>query len=100
MEAKKTMGENKGYTRTISTAELTETPRVSLEQPTGDVYVEAWDRPEVEVSCSDPDGLFDVQQNGADIIIHNRPGSFKLVNFVEPVTSEMKGLGINVEKLD
>lgn len=94
------MGEQKGYTRTISTAELTETPRVTLEQPTGDVHVEAWDRPEIEVSCSDPDALFDVQQNGAEIIVHNRPGSFKLVNFVEPVAAEMKGFGINVEKLD
>lgn len=94
------MAENKGYTRTISTAELTETPRVALEQPTGDVHVEGWDRPEVEVSCSDPDALFDVQQNGTEIIIHNRPGSFKLVNFVEPASEEIRGLGINVDKLD
>lgn len=94
------MSETKGYTRTISTAEFSETPRVSLEQPTGDVYVEAWDRPEVEVSCSDPDALFDVQQNGADIVINNKPGSFKLVNFIEPAVSEAKGFGLNVEKLD
>lgn len=94
------MAETKGYTRTISTAELTETPRVALEQPTGDVYVEGWDRPEIEVSCSDPEAVFDVQQNGAEITILNRPGSFKLVNFLEPANNEMRGFGLNVDKLN
>src|SRR5689334_9723745 len=78
------MDEQRGYTNSISTAQFTDTPRVSLEQPTGDVYVEAWDRPEVEVSCSDPDAMFELQQQGNDIIISNRPGSYKSVNFVEP----------------
>src|SRR5207248_2689949 len=88
------------HARTGARAEFTETPRVGLEQSSGDVHDERWDRPEVEVSCSDPYALFDVQQHGAEIIIHNRPGSFKLVNFVEPAASELKGFGINVEKLD
>jgi DUF4097 and DUF4098 domain-containing protein YvlB len=92
--------ETKGYVRTISTADFTETPRVSLEQPTGDVYVEGWDRPEIEVSCSDPEAMFDVSQSGAEIIINNRPGSFKLVNFVEPVVNEAKGFGIDLGKAD
>ena len=91
------MSETKGYSRTISTAEFTETPRVSLEQPTGDVFVEAWDRPEVEITTSDPDALFDVAQNGSEILVHNRPGTFKLVNFVEPAANELKGIGINLE---
>jgi hypothetical protein len=71
-----------------------------LEQPTGDVYVEGWDRQEIEVSCSDPEALFDVSQVGSEITIHNRPGSSKLVKFVDPVANEMKGFGISVEKGD
>ena len=83
------MSETKGYTDTISTADFEETPRLILEQPTGDVHVEAWDRPEIEVSISDPEGLFEMQREGSKVLVHNRPGSFKLVNFLEPAREEL-----------
>ena len=40
----------RGYSQTVSTAGLNETPRFVLEQPTGDVVVEGWDRPEIKVT--------------------------------------------------
>ncbi|HST04651.1 MAG TPA: DUF4097 family beta strand repeat-containing protein, partial [Chloroflexia bacterium] len=90
------MTETKGYTRTISTAELNDTPRVALEQPTGDVYVEGWDKQEVEVSTSDTDGYFEVDQQGSQITIRNNPGRVKFVDFLEPVQSELRDLGVEV----
>lgn len=86
------MAENKGFTQTISTADLNETPRLNLEQPTGDVYIEGWDKPEIEVSISDPEGFFEVQQEGANITIrnsHNRP---KIVNFRDTEIPELGDL--------
>ena len=48
------------FTRTISTAEFTETPRLSLEQATGDLLIEGWDRPEIKIETSDEDEGFEV----------------------------------------
>lgn len=91
------MNETKGYSRTISTAEFTDTPRVSLEQPTGDVYVEAWDKPEVEVSTSEADGYFEIEEEGSQITIRNNPGKVKFVDFLEPVQTELRDLGVDVD---
>lgn len=91
------MNETKGYTRTLSTAELSDTPRLSLEQPTGDVYVEGWDKPEIEVATSDPDGYFEIEQEGSQITIRNNPGKVKFVDFLEPVQSELRDLGVEVD---
>lgn len=91
------MNETKGYSRTISTAEFTDTPRVSLEQPTGDVYVEAWDKPEVEVSTSEADGYFEIAEEGSQITIRNNPGKVKFVDFLEPVQTELRDLGVDVD---
>jgi hypothetical protein len=91
------MNETKGYSRTISTAEYTDTPRVSLEQPTGDVYVDIWDKPEVEVSTSESDGYFEIEEEGSQITIRNNPGKVKFVDFLEPVQSELRDLGVDVD---
>ncbi len=92
------MAETQGYTQTISTAEFDETPRVNLEQPTGDVYVEAWDKQEIEVSISDPDGYFDVIEEGSNVTIKNNPGRQKVVNFRDPGDVELKDLGVDLAK--
>ena len=92
------MAENKGYTQTISTAELDETPRINLEQPTGDVHVEAWDRQEIEVSISDSDGYFEVSQDGPNITIKNNPNRHKVVNFRDPEDAELRDLGAELAK--
>lgn len=86
------MAETRGYTQTISTAELTDTPRINLEQPTGDVYVDVWDRPEIEVSISDKDGYFEVVQEGSNILIKNAHGRPKVVNFREPEGQNLRDL--------
>jgi DUF4097 and DUF4098 domain-containing protein YvlB len=91
------MNETKGYSRTISTAEFSDTPRVSLEQPTGDVFVEAWDKPEVEVSTSEADGYFEIEEEGSQITIRNNPGKVKFIDFLEPVQSELRDLGVEVD---
>src|SRR5688572_29242720 len=59
------------FTRTVSTADMSGTPRLVLEQPTGDVRVEGWDRPEIEISISDDRELFDVALEGSQVTIRN-----------------------------
>lgn len=88
----------KAYTQSISTAQFTETPALELEQPTGDVYVEGWDRQEIEVSVSD-EGLFEIEQNGSQVVIRNRPGKFKLVDFLEPAANELREIGVDLSKV-
>jgi plasmid stabilization system protein ParE len=68
------MAENKGRATTISTAEFTETPRLMLEQATGDVHIEGWDRPEIEITTPDGKDYFDVEQAGSQIVIRARRG--------------------------
>jgi hypothetical protein len=89
---------DKGYTQTISTADFTETPNVVLEQPTGDVHVEGWDRPEIEISISD-EGIFEIEQSGSQVIIKNRPGKFKLVDFLEEAGAELGDFGVDLSKV-
>jgi hypothetical protein len=89
----------RGYSQTVSTADLTETPRFILEQPTGDVVVEGWDRPEIMVSVDDKDGFFELEQNGSTVLVHNRPGKFNVVKFLEPATAELRELGIEVDRV-
>jgi DUF4097 and DUF4098 domain-containing protein YvlB len=89
---------NKGYKQSISTAEFLETPTLVLEQPTGDVYVEGWDRQEIEVSIDD-EGIFEVEQNGSQVMIRNRPGKFKLVDFLEPAADELRDFGVDLNKV-
>ncbi len=93
------MAETKGYTQTISTAEFHDAPRLALEQPTGDVHIEGWDRQEIEVSISDREGLFDIEQSGTLVTVRSRPGSYRVVNFLEPVTEELQSMGIDLERV-
>ncbi len=58
-------------TQTISTAEFADKPRIMLEQATGDVHIEGWDRPEVQVSTDDGREI-QVEQEGSQIIIRSR----------------------------
>ena len=67
------MSDNKGYTRTISTAEFEGAPRLVLEQPTGDVRVEGWDRAEIEVSITDERELFEVDMLGSQVTVRSMP---------------------------
>ncbi len=93
------MAENKGYTRTISTSDFTETPRLVLEQATGDAHVEGWDRPEIEVSVPEAGQMFDIEQVGSQVTVRNQPGSFKLVNFLDQLPGELEGLDIGLERV-
>ncbi|MEO5951006.1 MAG: DUF4097 family beta strand repeat-containing protein, partial [Chloroflexia bacterium] len=92
------MTELNGYTQTISTAELNETPRINLEQPTGDVYVEVWDKPEIEVSISDKNGYFEIVQEGSNITIRNSNNRSKVVNFREPEGQSLRDLAQDLAK--
>ncbi|MEO6456743.1 MAG: DUF4097 family beta strand repeat-containing protein [Chloroflexia bacterium] len=65
------MTNNEDNTRTISTADFADKPRIMLEQATGDVNIEGWDRQEVEVSTDDDSGI-QVEQEGSQIIIRSR----------------------------
>src|SRR5438046_7979524 len=90
------------YTRTISTAEFTETPRLSLEQATGDVNIEGWDRPEIRVETSDEDEAFDIEQAGSQVVVRGKPFRFNfenLGNIMEPAIGELENLGIGLEKV-
>lgn len=91
--------DTKGYTRLISTAEFTDTPRLALEQPTGDVHVEGWDKPEIEVAISDPEGLFEIEENGSQVTVRNRLGKFKLVDFLEPADAVLSDYGVDLSKV-
>jgi DUF4097 and DUF4098 domain-containing protein YvlB len=93
------MVENAGYTETISTKDFPTNPRFVLEQPTGDVRVEGWDREEIEVSISDPSSMFEIEQAGALVTVRNRPGKFKMVNFVE-AEEAIKGMRLGFEEAD
>ena len=90
------MSEDRGYTQTVSTAGLAEPPQLILEQPTSDIRVEGWDRQEIEVSISDRDALFDIEQAGSHIRITNRPAGTKLINFLEPAVDDLHSLGVDV----
>src|SRR5437867_11418584 len=90
------------FTRTISTAEFTETPRLSLEQATGDLHVEGWDRPEIKIETSDEDEVFDIEQAGSQVVVRSRPFRFNfenLGNFIEPAIGELENLGLGLEKV-
>lgn len=91
------MAEN--YTRTISTADLEETPRIVLEQAVGDVHIEAWDRPEVQISISDEDELFDVEQSGSIFSIRSHPPVRRAREMWEPALEGLKDLEIGLERV-
>jgi hypothetical protein len=88
------MGEHKGYTQTVSTAEFEGTPRLVLEQPTGDVHIEGWDRPEIEVSITDERELFEIGQSGSQVTVRGVPPRVKSDEFrFERPNIDLSGLG-------
>lgn len=93
------MSTNNGYTQNISTADFSQTPRLTIEQPTGDVHIQGWDQPAIEVAIAGSEGLFELEQDGSLVTVRSRPGSYKLVNFLEPVTEGLQNLGIGLERV-
>ena len=97
------MTQQTGYTRTISTAGFDGVPRLVLEQPTGDVRVEGWDRPEIEVSITDERELFEVDESGSQVTIRGVPPRAKSgeFNFERPNIdlSGLGDLGIGIERI-
>src|SRR5436190_11530219 len=89
------------YMRTISTAEFSETPRLSLEQATGDVHIQGWDRPEIQIHTSDEDEGFEVEQVGSQIIVRATPirFDFNVDNIFGPAKMELENLGVGLEKV-
>lgn len=83
----------KGYTRTISTAEFGATPRLVLEQPTGDVSIEGWDRPEIEVSITDERELFEIDQTGSQVLVRSVPPKSRSEFSFERPDIDLSGLG-------
>lgn len=76
------MGNRDDNTRTISTAEFSGTPRITLEQATGDVNIQGWDRPEIEVSADDDRGI-SLEQTGSHVVIRSRPPKVSVPRFEE-----------------
>jgi hypothetical protein len=94
------MAEDSKYTRTIPTGELEETPRLVLEQAIGDVHVEGWDRPEIQISISDDDELFDVDQSGSQILVRSRPEGMKRRGEPwGPAVEALKDLDLGLERV-
>lgn len=88
------MTEHKGYTRTISTAEFDGTPRLVLEQPTGDVRVQGWDRPEIQVSITDERELFEIDESGSQVTVRGVPPVPRSHEFTfERPNIDLSGLG-------
>jgi hypothetical protein len=87
------------YKRTLSTAELEETPRVVLEQAVGDVHITGWDRQEIQISISDEDELFDVEQSGPIFSIRSLPPTRRARELWEPALEGLKDLEIGLERV-
>lgn len=93
------MIENAGNTQTINTAEFTETPRLVLEQPVGDVAVEGWDRPEIQVTTTDGEDTFDVEVSGSQVLVRNRPKRLRLNEMLEPAVRELNNFGLDMDRM-
>lgn len=100
------MATNDGYTKTISTAEFTETPRLVLEQATGDVHIEAWDNPSIEVQVSDGDEAFDVDVIGSQVTVRALPPGARSSQDKgkgdwgwHEAAPDLTGLGIDLDKV-
>lgn len=93
------MAEHEKNSQTVNTAQFTETPRLILEQPVGDVSVEGWDRPEIQVSTTDGQDTFDIEISGSQVTIRNRPKRFRLNESLEPAVRELSNLGFDVDRV-
>src|SRR5687767_3644956 len=81
------MGNREDNTRRISTAEFSGVPRLTLEQATGDVNIEGWDKPEIEVSADDDRGI-SVEQTGSHVVIRSRPPKVSIPRFEDDDDSD------------
>jgi DUF4097 and DUF4098 domain-containing protein YvlB len=77
-------------TTTINTAEFSETPRLVLEQPVGDITIQGWDNTDIEITTDDEDDDYDVEVTGSQVTLRNRP---RKVRLGEGFESAMRGLG-------
>ncbi len=93
------MAEKTGYTQTIDTAEFTETPRLVLEQPVGDVTIEGWDRPAIEVGTPNEDDTFDVEVSGSQIMVRGKARKFGFSDVLEPAVRELNNIGLDVDRM-
>lgn len=90
---------NDANTQTINTADFTETPRLVLEQPVGDIKIQGWDRPAIEVSDRDGKGNFDVSLSGSQVTVRNMPKRVRLNEVLEPAVRELNNIGVNAERM-
>ena len=92
------MSSDQGYQQSISTADFTETPRLVLEQPTGDVIIEAWDQTEIQVSTPDDNDEFELEVSGSQVLIRpvrNNRSPEEWAKFAP----DLANLGIDLEKM-
>lgn len=93
------MLEKEGNVSTINTAEFNDTPRVALEQPTGDVTIAGWDRPAIEIRTDDENDDYDVEIQGSQVTVRNRPRKVRLNEVFEPAIREIEHWGLDVDRV-
>jgi DUF4097 and DUF4098 domain-containing protein YvlB len=86
-------------TSTINTAEFTETPRLVLEQPVGDITIQGWDNTSIEITTDDEDDDYDVEVVGSQVTLRNRPRKVRLGEGFEHAMRELGDIGLDVERV-
>lgn len=84
---------------TINTAEFTETPRVVLEQPVGDITIQGWDNPAIEISTDDEDDEYDVDVSGSQVTLKNAPRKVRINEGWGHAVRELGNLGVDVDRV-
>lgn len=84
---------------TINTAEFTETPRLVLEQPVGDVTIQGWDNTSIEISTGDEDDDYDVDVSGSQVTLRNRPRKVRFNEGFENAMRELGNFGLDVDRV-
>ncbi|HEY0070321.1 MAG TPA: DUF4097 family beta strand repeat-containing protein [Chloroflexia bacterium] len=84
----------------INTAEFTETPRIVLEQPVGDITIQGWDNTAIEISTDDEDDDYDVEVSGSQVTLRNAPPRKARINEgLETAMRELGHLGLDVDRV-
>ncbi|MDQ5825070.1 MAG: DUF4097 domain-containing protein [Chloroflexota bacterium] len=87
-------------TTTINTAEFSETPRLVLEQPVGDITIQGWDNTSLEITTDDEDDDYDVEVTGSQVTLRNRPRKVRLGEGFESAMRELGDIGgLDVERV-
>ncbi|HET6314057.1 MAG TPA: DUF4097 family beta strand repeat-containing protein [Chloroflexia bacterium] len=84
---------------TIRTEEFTETPRLVLEQPVGDISIQGWDNTAIEISTGDDDDDYDVEVTGSQVTLRNRRRKVHIGEGFEGPWRELGNLGVDVERV-